>query len=76
MAMAGLWSYIIHSNRCRRCGKCMDVCPTGAIGIPRGEVVTTSYGQVSLDARLCNGCGKCVDACKLRAISKKLKPRL
>lgn len=72
--MAGLWSYVIHDSRCRRCGKCVAVCPTGAISIPRGEVVTTSYGTVSIDAALCTACGKCAEACKLRAISKKLKP--
>ena len=73
--MAGLWSYVIHDDRCRRCGKCMAVCPTGAISIPQGDVVTTSYGMVSIDAGLCSACGQCIAACKLHAISKKLKPR-
>ena len=73
--MAGLWSYVIHDDRCRRCGKCMAVCPTGAISIPQGDVVTTSYGTVSIDAGLCSACGQCIAACKLHAISKKLKPR-
>jgi len=53
----------------------MAVCPTGAISIPQGDVVTTSYGTVSIDAGLCSACGQCIAACKLHAISKKLKPR-
>lgn len=74
--MAGLWTYVIRDDRCHRCGRCMDACTKGAIFIPRGDTVTTTTGTVSIDSNLCDACGECVSACKLRAIAKKLKPRL
>lgn len=72
--MAGLWTYVIHDDRCRRCGRCLEVCEPGAISVPQGHAVTVTYGTVFIDASLCTACGKCVGACKLRAISKKFKP--
>lgn len=44
-----------YNRKCRGCGKCLEVCPVGAIR--RDE----KFGLLTTDA--CVGCGKCVDAC-------------
>ena len=43
------------ASNCRRCGRCVEVCPNKAISI--------SDETVRTDRILCQGCGKCVEAC-------------
>lgn len=47
---------------CERCGRCMEVCPQGAID-PEG-----------VDACLCTGCGACRDVCPNGAIELGVRP--
>ena len=46
-------------SRCTRCGRCVPVCPTGAIR-------WTDDGPVT-DPAQCTRCGRCVEACLSRA---------
>ncbi|MDW7657250.1 MAG: glycyl-radical enzyme activating protein [Bacillota bacterium] len=43
---------IVYRSRCRHCGKCAKVCPTGALD-----------QSVCPDLTFCTLCGSCVDAC-------------
>ncbi len=44
-----------NSERCVLCGKCVENCPTKAISVAGGRLVT--------DKELCVGCGLCADEC-------------
>jgi len=50
----------IESDRCRTCGRCVDVCPFHALSI-KGE------SSAKLDAALCRGCGLCSAVCPTSA---------
>ena len=45
---------------CKRCGKCKDVCPVGAI-YEENELA-------KIDPEKCNLCMKCIDECTNRSI--------
>ena len=49
-----------HADRCLRCGRCAEVCPTQAI------TPTDSQGIIT-DKSLCDACGRCVEACPVGA---------
>ena len=49
-------------DKCSGCGRCVNICPTGA-----KEVVG---GKVRLDAGKCNGCGFCIGECPVKAIGR------
>ena len=51
----------INSEKCIGCGKCVSVCPTGALSL--------ADGKVKLDQVRCKGCRACVDACPTGAIT-------
>ena len=46
---------------CTRCGKCAEVCPTGALVFKEDEVP-------HIDRTLCTGCGECSEVCTYGAI--------
>lgn len=52
----------VNAEKCRGCGVCIKVCPTGAISGERKKVHT-------IDESLCIKCGACITACKLGAIA-------
>jgi len=41
---------------CTRCGRCVEVCPSGATRI-------SLNGSIEIDRGLCQACGRCVEAC-------------
>jgi polyferredoxin len=47
------------SEKCNECGKCLRVCPMGAIG---KDIVTTAYSE-------CTACLQCQEVCPEKAIS-------
>jgi ferredoxin len=49
----------IDSEKCTRCGGCIDLCPVIAIRMIN-DVVT-------VNDELCTGCGICVKVCPMRA---------
>lgn len=54
----------VTASKCDGCGRCVPVCPTGAIQL------TTEQGEVKLhvDRELCTNCGKCIDVCYTGAL--------
>jgi len=51
----------IDKSSCNGCGRCLQVCPTGAIELD-------SNGKAVIDQTLCNQDGKCVRVCPQNAI--------
>lgn len=47
---------VLRAEACSACGRCVRVCPSGAIR--RVE------GRISIDSSLCTACGECVSACR------------
>ena len=45
---------------CKKCGKCDNVCPTGAL--------QKDNGMVKIDYDKCTLCMKCVDVCPNKAL--------
>ncbi len=54
------WSFkkqlMYYKNKCSGCGKCIEVCPEGAV------FLSEKYGFIT-DHDACTGCGRCADAC-------------
>jgi NADH-quinone oxidoreductase subunit F len=56
-----LIAYSIDPEKCKACGMCKKVCPTGAIS---GELKV----KHKIDPDLCIKCGSCFDVCKFKAV--------
>ena len=59
-------------ERCDGCGKCLEVCPTGALARPSGRL--GADGKVELDQSKCVDCEKCMSACPTHAFAQKFAP--
>lgn len=53
-----------------KCGKCLDICPKGAIS--RGEMTSSAAGEPiaypEVDKTKCDDCGRCAEVCKANAL--------
>jgi len=61
---AGLVSYVIIEEKCKRCGLCMRRCPVQAISGDREHAYR-------IDPEKCIRCGQCYEVCKFNTIEKK-----
>ena len=50
------------ASHCNGCGRCIELCPKGALSIPDGKAI--------IDWNQCNQCGACVDACWFGALEQ------
>lgn len=50
-----------NENLCRRCGRCVKVCPTGALS-------QAEEGRLLVDRDRCRRCGSCVEVCQAQAL--------
>ncbi|MHA2128864.1 MAG: glycyl-radical enzyme activating protein [Promethearchaeota archaeon] len=46
---------------CRKCGKCIEVCPVHVISVSEGD-------EIIIDRELCTSCGQCVETCPNQAL--------
>jgi electron transfer flavoprotein alpha subunit/NAD-dependent dihydropyrimidine dehydrogenase PreA subunit len=56
----------IDLDLCNGCGKCVKVCPYGAVEIREGKAVLNDR---------CTACGACIDICKAEAIGSDIRER-
>lgn len=53
------------------CGKCLQICPAGALRVGAGDSLaanTSDRHLVDRDTDLCDNCGKCTDICPAKAL--------
>ena len=71
---------IIDRDRCRNCGKCLEVCPYNAIiytpvpceeSCPVGAVTRDKNGRMNIDYEKCIFCGKCSRSCPFGAVMER-----
>ncbi|MBQ7360465.1 MAG: 4Fe-4S dicluster domain-containing protein [Lachnospiraceae bacterium] len=71
---------VIDQDKCKKCGKCMKVCPYNAIvhrkrpcqvacGV--GAIKSDSRGRAIIDNDICVSCGQCMVSCPFGAIADK-----
>ena len=60
---------IINQHSCTQCGKCLKVCPIGAIDFEVQEVSKEKIEKrAKINEKVCLGCGVCARACSRRSI--------
>ncbi len=53
------------TEKCKRCGKCVENCPVAAIKLAKGDT------QARIDKSICIECGYCKSICPFKAIEDK-----
>jgi formate hydrogenlyase subunit 6/NADH:ubiquinone oxidoreductase subunit I len=55
---------VIDGNACNGCGKCVEICPVGAMSlVSANDPNRPKHKTARLDPQCCLGCGLCVRAC-------------
>ncbi|MBW1988772.1 MAG: FAD-dependent oxidoreductase [Deltaproteobacteria bacterium] len=58
------YTVVVEQQRCRGCGRCMEVCPFQAVSFRRNEL---GGWYAVVDEALCKGCGNCISMCPSNA---------
>ncbi len=67
------YTVAVDKNRCRGCGRCMEVCPYQAVSF-RDNGMGGWHSVV--DEALCKGCGNCIPVCPSNAADSPYRDRL
>lgn len=59
----------INENSCNGCGRCVKVCPIGAITITKGKSNNKTLATAAINEDICLGCGVCVRSCTKKSIA-------
>jgi len=55
---------VVDEQRCRGCGRCIEICPYRAVSFnPNG----VGGWHAVVDEALCKGCGNCISVCPTNA---------
>ncbi|MCE5241872.1 MAG: FAD-dependent oxidoreductase [Desulfobacteraceae bacterium] len=66
------FTVVVDEERCRGCGRCMQVCPYHAVSF-RDNTVGGRFAVV--DEALCKGCGNCIPVCPVNAADSPYRDR-
>ena len=55
---------MVDEQRCRGCGRCIEICPYRAVSFKPNEV---GGWHALVDEALCKGCGNCISICPSNA---------
>ena len=62
MHQHGCLAPMVHAERCKGCGSCVEICATGALRLVPKDM--KPEGLIRLNPELCIGCGACLHACR------------
>lgn len=60
--------FFIRSKNCVGCGRCLRLCPAGAITLGEEPGPGNAKKKASIDKEICIGCGECLTACLNNAV--------
>ena len=59
---------IIHQERCKGCGYCVDTCPSGVIAVGKRFNRAGFFPAITAHPEKCTGCAMCASLCPEIAI--------